>query len=288
MTSTSQSTGGAPGLWYSNMESRFDEEDAMRLTRAYDLPTDHELVLATPSDRPNDPPSGTVVFFRDQFLAGLRFPPHKFFLEVCNYFRIPLGQVVPNSIRLLSGVVVLFKLNGIPLTPKIFHYFYYPKQAEWGTFVFQSRIGFVLFDNMPSSNKHWKEHFFYIRFPERPTFRTKWQTAMPAQPELGKFRGDADYLHAAEQLVGQRYHIDKMLLPGVMHIFGLSSTPADLPCSMSKLPYLPLYFVLTDLFSASAAEVMWRARATEKLKLKAARIEAVTSKEAAEQGSCSG
>ncbi|KAG6526344.1 hypothetical protein ZIOFF_016327 [Zingiber officinale] len=53
------------------MESWFDEEDTLRLTRTYDLPADHQIVLATPADRPHEPPPGTVLFFRDQFLAGL-------------------------------------------------------------------------------------------------------------------------------------------------------------------------------------------------------------------------
>ena len=176
------------------------------------------------------------------FLAGLHFPPHPFIIKICNHFRLPLGQLVPNSIRLLSGVIVLFKLNDIPLDPQIFHYFFYPKQSEWGTFIFQSRSGFVLFTNMSSSNKHWKEHFFFMRLPERPTFRTKWQTAVPNQPGLGKFKSHPAYLHAANQLVGQRYDIDKLLLPGVMYIFGLSPIQADLPCSMSKRFLSPFFF----------------------------------------------
>ncbi|XP_042410362.1 indole-3-acetaldehyde oxidase-like [Zingiber officinale] len=64
------------------MESRFDEEDALRLVRTYEFPTNLEIILATPSDRPNNPPSDTVCFFWDQFLVGLRFPIHHFILEV--------------------------------------------------------------------------------------------------------------------------------------------------------------------------------------------------------------
>ncbi|XP_042415358.1 uncharacterized protein LOC122004558 [Zingiber officinale] len=42
------------------MESRFDKEDALRLTRTYSLPADHHIILATPTDRPHDPPPDTA------------------------------------------------------------------------------------------------------------------------------------------------------------------------------------------------------------------------------------
>ncbi|XP_042432735.1 neurofilament medium polypeptide-like [Zingiber officinale] len=48
-----------------------------------------------------------------------------------------------------------------------------------------------------------------------------------------------------------------------MYIFGLSPIPADLPCSMTK--------------------VMWRAKATERLKLRAAEIEAAKNREVTER-----
>ncbi|XP_042460194.1 uncharacterized protein LOC122043656 [Zingiber officinale] len=37
-----------------------------------------------------------------------------------------------------------------------------------------------------------------------PAFRTKWQTAVPTQPELGKFKSNPAYLHAANQLATER------------------------------------------------------------------------------------
>ncbi|XP_042415273.1 uncharacterized protein LOC122004452 [Zingiber officinale] len=264
MASTSQPSGPSPGLWYMIMVSRFDGTDARRFFNEFELPPDHRLVLATSSNRPHNPPIGTVCFFRDQFVAGLRFPLHSFIREVCNYFRIPLGQLIPNSFKLLCGVVILFKLHDIPLAPRIFHYFYYPKQSEWGTFLFQSRIGLVFFDKMSTSNKHWKESYFYLRFPELPSFRTQWQTTVPSPPDLGKYKSQPDYLHAANLLAGQRFNINKLLHEGVLYIFGLSPIRTKLPSSM--------------------ADIMWRAKVAERLKLKAAEMEAVVAKEMADLG----
>lgn len=136
MTSSSQPSDLAPGLWYNTIETRFDAGDAASLINTFDIPSDYEIVLASPSDQPNDPPVDTICFFRDQFVVGLRFPIHPFITEVCNYFRVPLAQLVPNSFYLLCGVVVLFRVHNIPLTPQVFHYFYYPKQSELGTYLF--------------------------------------------------------------------------------------------------------------------------------------------------------
>lgn len=53
---------------------------------------------------------------------------------------------------------------------------------------------------------------------------------------------------------------------------------------MGKAYSLPFSFALTDLFFFSATEIMWRAKATERLKLRAAEIEAATEKEVAARG----
>ena len=216
------------------MESRFDRREVDLLIDNFEIPSDLELILPTPTARPHKSPRGAFCVFHDQFTAGLRLPIHPFFVEVCNFFGIPLGSLVPNTFRLLCGVVVLFKIHNIPFRPEVFYYFYYPKQSESGTYMFQARPGLVFFNKLPSSNKHWKEFYFYIRFPEWPTFRTQWQVGLPLSPELKRFKTRPDYLHAANMLAGLRFDINKFLPEGVMYIFGLSPIRTPLPSGFGK------------------------------------------------------
>ena len=234
MASSSHPEEQSLGPWYTTMRSRFEQRDFDILADNFEIPEDIEVRLAGPAARPHRPPRGGFCVFRDQFTAGLRFPVHPFIADVCNYFGVPLGSLVPNTFRLLCGVVVLFKIHNIPLRPEVFFYFYYPKQAEPGTFMFQARPGLVFFNKLPTSNKHWKDYYFYLRMPTQPNFPTQWQVRLPPPPELKKFKTRPDYLHAANVLAGLRLDINKLLHEGVMYIFGLSPIRTPLPTGFGK------------------------------------------------------
>ncbi|XP_042466308.1 uncharacterized protein LOC122048859 [Zingiber officinale] len=264
MASFSRPLAAIHGPWYTTIEYRFDEGDAEGLRNAFDISPDHEIVLPSSSDRPNNSSTGCVCLFMDHFTAGLWFPMHPFIIVVCKYFCISLPQLVPNSFRLLCGVVVLFRLHDIPLVPRIFRYFYYSKLSELGTFLFQFRIGLVFFDKMTTSNKHWKEYFFFLRLPERLEFLTRWQLEVAPQPPLKRYKSRSDFLDAAAMMTGQKYNIHKLLLEGILYIFGLSPIRTRLPTNL--------------------VEIMMRAQMAGKAKLSDSAIEANATEELASRG----
>ena len=103
------------------------------------------------------------------------------------YFGSPLQQFMPNTFRYLCGLYMLFRTLDIPPTPQNVFMFSYPKVAEPGVFLFQSRTKMVLFDDMPSSLKAWKSHFFFIKFPRPIPWSHAWKSSLPSLPDIKEF-----------------------------------------------------------------------------------------------------
>lgn len=85
---------------------------------------------------------------------NLAFSIPPFFEELLAYFGIPFNQLTSNSFWLLYGVVVVFSFYNIPLSPIIFHYFFYPKKSEFGVFYFMDQPSSQFLHNYPTSHKH--------------------------------------------------------------------------------------------------------------------------------------
>ncbi|XP_042416086.1 formin-1-like [Zingiber officinale] len=92
---------------YYPSSSTFDELDRDDLRYTYGVEDDAQVIIPTGIHQFFNPPAGSSTFFKEQFVAGLRLPIHPFFSDICRYFRIPLGQLTPNSIRILYGFVVI-------------------------------------------------------------------------------------------------------------------------------------------------------------------------------------
>ncbi|XP_042423372.1 vegetative cell wall protein gp1-like [Zingiber officinale] len=96
--------------------SSFDEcaRDDLRYT--YGVEDDVQVIIPTGIHHFFNPPVSSSTFFREQFVADLRLPIHPFFIDIGRYFQIPLGQLTPNSIRILCGFVVHLD-QPLPLAP---------------------------------------------------------------------------------------------------------------------------------------------------------------------------
>ena len=76
------------------------------------------------------PPKGYQCIYQDALKAGLRLPPHPFIMDVMNFYQLGIGQLVPNSWRLLVGFLVSswgwgarllfpFSISSIALRPSL-------------------------------------------------------------------------------------------------------------------------------------------------------------------------
>ncbi|XP_042386778.1 protein transport protein sec31-like [Zingiber officinale] len=93
--------------------STFDELDRDDLRYTYGVEDNVQVIIPTGIHQYFNPPASSSTFFKEQFVAGLRLPIHTFFSEVYRYFRIPLGQLTPNSIKILYGFVVLCDVSEV-------------------------------------------------------------------------------------------------------------------------------------------------------------------------------
>ncbi|KAF3441150.1 hypothetical protein FNV43_RR15061 [Rhamnella rubrinervis] len=81
---------------------------------------------------------------------------------VLNYFNIAPRQLISNGWRYLLGLIVLSKRCGRLIDMPTFLHFFYPKSSEEGIYAFYPRRQIRLLDDAPTSDKGWKERYFFI------------------------------------------------------------------------------------------------------------------------------
>ena len=124
-----------------------------------------EIRSPTPNERACCPPAGYQCIYQDALDAGLRVPLHPFIPAVMNFFQLGLGQIVPNSWRLLVGFLVLTLRLGITPTVDLFNIFFaiasHPGKNSW--YYVRGREGKPLISNPVSSIRSWKEKYAFIK-----------------------------------------------------------------------------------------------------------------------------
>lgn len=58
------------------------------------------------SQRIHTPPANCVTTYVAHLWSGLHFPLHPLFVDICKYYRIQLGQLMPNMIRTTMGFLM--------------------------------------------------------------------------------------------------------------------------------------------------------------------------------------
>ena len=124
-----------------------------------------EIHLPMGAGRGCCPPEGYQCVYQDALVAGLRLPLHPFIIAVMNFFQLGLGQIVPNSWRLLVGFLVLSLRLGITPTVDLFNLFFqiasHPGKNSW--YYVRGREGKSLVSNPVTSIRHWKEKFVFVK-----------------------------------------------------------------------------------------------------------------------------
>ena len=109
---------------------------------------------------------GEVCFYEAVFSCGLRFPVHPFIMELLHYLNLALGQLMPNSWRIVISCMMIWTtiVDGDMLPINEFVHLYRLKESkEFGYYEFipwdrKSR----LVANLPSSFCYWKSRYFFV------------------------------------------------------------------------------------------------------------------------------
>ncbi|KAL0453760.1 UNVERIFIED_CONTAM: hypothetical protein Slati_1354100 [Sesamum latifolium] len=134
-----------------------------KLVEEFAILPEYIVSLPPPDSHPSSPPSGYMSFFVSQLRAGLHFPIPSFFREVSCDVKVPLNQLVPNSIWLLAAFSIVLRYNNLVPTSGLFCQCFQLKRTEPGDFHFAPRRG-VSFLPTPSPPKHWKDDIMFSKY----------------------------------------------------------------------------------------------------------------------------
>ncbi|XP_042441212.1 uncharacterized protein LOC122026539 [Zingiber officinale] len=213
-------------FWYSCYISDLDHHDLSLLQSHLKLDFTYELRLPLPNEHPSSPPEGFVTVFRDQILGGLRFPLHPFLSELCQYCGIGISQFAPIVFRAVCRIIILCRIYQIPLTARLFHHFYSFRRAEPGVFNVQAKPGYKFFDDLPSSNKGWRSHFFFLKplVPLAGPFQ--WRSILPS--DFSSHVHESACSTASDKLTGVVVRLSVLMLEGILYAFGLNPVSIEI------------------------------------------------------------
>ncbi|PQQ09484.1 uncharacterized protein Pyn_05761 [Prunus yedoensis var. nudiflora] len=134
-----------------------------RIRREYEVPRDVIFALPQGDDCPSRPPRGWVTLYWEMFKNGLRLPLHPFVQRWMAFLGIAPHQMNPNLLRKVFSMFVLWKKHhniepSMNILRCCFGLRKSPKQA--GFFYLQVLQG-KLVENNPTSQKSWKDHWFF-------------------------------------------------------------------------------------------------------------------------------
>ena len=106
-----------------------------------------------------------VCFFEAAFENGLRFPLHPFIKSVLQHFNVCPSQLSPNFWGVLVGLLVFFRDKGlgVPSIALLMDFFGVKEASEGFLYISKRAIARPIVSNLPSSHKHWKERYFFVR-----------------------------------------------------------------------------------------------------------------------------
>ena len=106
-----------------------------------------------------------VCFFEAAFENGLRLPLHPFIKSVLQHFNVCLSQLSPNFWGVLVGLLVFFKDKGlgVPSIALLLDLFCVKEALKGFLYISKRATANPIISDLPSSHKHWKERYFFVR-----------------------------------------------------------------------------------------------------------------------------
>ena len=139
------------------------------IAATYHLSPDNPPLLPNPDQFIHNPPTDYLGVYLHTLKAGLRFPPPDFLTALLAHYKIHAIQLTPNGFRKVMCFIFLCKILDISPTVDLFRHFYMASPSgDW--FSFSKRAGVVeLCLGLPSSVKHWKGEFFFLKSSVYPS-----------------------------------------------------------------------------------------------------------------------
>jgi len=85
-----------------------DVETLSRFRDRFQFPNRVRIRLPRKAERARHFSPGEVCFYEATFQSGLRLPVHPFIMELLNHFNIALGQLMPNSWRIIVSCIEIW------------------------------------------------------------------------------------------------------------------------------------------------------------------------------------
>ena len=153
-------------MWPHDHDSTVGESSLGLLRDCYGIP--EEFVLHAPEPRCFRGFALTL----DAFEAGLRLPLHPVIVSCISWWRISPSQMAPNSWRYLVAFLGECHYAHITPTRALFLSCFRLTKGSGGYYL-SARAGFRV-SGAPSSNKGWKERFFFVSRPGDWGFGIRW------------------------------------------------------------------------------------------------------------------
>ena len=106
-----------------------------------------------------------VCFYEASFTCGLRLSVHPFIMELLGFFRIALGQLMPNSWRIVVNYMEIWLAANKDMIKvgELVHLYCLKESKEYGYYelVLWARRARIV-RGLPSSFRYWKSHFFFV------------------------------------------------------------------------------------------------------------------------------
>ena len=106
-----------------------------------------------------------VCFFEAAFENGLHFPLYPFIKNFLQHFNACPSHLSPNFWVVLVGLLVVFRDKGleVPSIALLLDFFFVKEAAEGFLYISKRSSASMIIYDLPSSHKHWKERYFFIR-----------------------------------------------------------------------------------------------------------------------------
>ena len=132
----------------------------------FQFPEGTRACLLMKGEKPCAFAHGEVCFYEAAFSCGLRFPVHLFIMEHLHHLNIALGQLMPNSWRIVISCMVIWTsiADGDMITLNEFVHLYRLKASKeigyYELMPWDRRSRLVV--NLLSSFRYWKSRYFFV------------------------------------------------------------------------------------------------------------------------------
>ena len=113
---------------------RLDAETMSRFKDRFQFPERVRIRRPTNEDKACHFFPGEVCFYKAAFTCGLRFPVHPYIMELLGYFGITLGQLMPNSWRIVVNCMEIWSVANEDMIKvgELVHLYCWKESKEYG------------------------------------------------------------------------------------------------------------------------------------------------------------